>query len=266
MVRSRVVARVSLVVVSLLTCARALALDPQPRVEPGRAHEEVAPAPAEAPSPWMLQRKSWSYDVGLSAELGVLPAGQIGRERNIAGGISGFLLAAPPEWPFYFGGGAGNLWLETSTQRGPEVRLRDETLPWRTTTTVERSLEVRHLEGIVRVQPYLGRVRPYLEGFFGLGVLWQGADLEDDDGNVIAKQERQRRATWIGGGTLGLQIPFSDPARGGSGCLTLGTRWLRTGDLNRIKFSDQTGTYQIATTGRAHLSMWMPFIALSFAL
>ena len=130
-----------------------------------------------------------------------MPAGQIGFERNLAGGISGFLLAAPPQWPFFFGVGAGNLWLETSSQRGPRVRVRDDALPWRSTTTIERSLEIRHLEAIVRVQPYFGRVRPYLEGSFGLGVLWQGADLEDDQ-ERDRRAERQRRATWIGGGAL----------------------------------------------------------------
>lgn len=270
---------VVLATVSLLSIEGARAQEGTPLGEPVEApelYEQVAPdaqaepqliAPGPAPmrDPVLTRRDGASIVLSFAGELGAMPRGQVGSGRKVVGGLSGQVVVAPPHVPLLLGLGAGNLWLSTSSQRGPDVTVRDDFERFRSTTTIERSLEIRHFEAVVRLQPYFGRVRPYLEGSFGLGVLWQGADLEDDAGNVLARQDRQRKATWISGGAAGLDIALHQPDGDGGFCLSLGVKGLRTGALPRIVFSDAQEAFRVSSSGRAKLTMWLPFVAVSYA-
>lgn len=223
----------------------------------------IAPEGPEERDVMLTRRTQATWLLGVVGELGAMPRGQVGSGRNVVGGLAVHALVAPPHWPLLLGLGAGNFWLSSSSQRGPDVNVQGDFETFRSRTTVERSLEVRHFEGIVRLQPYFGRVRPYLEGSFGLGVLWQGADLEDQVGTVLARQERKRKPSWISGGAAGVDFDLTRSQSGAGLSLGVGVKVLRTGALPRIVFSEARDSYQVSS-GRAQLTMWLPFVTVSF--
>ena len=266
--RSRALALVTALSILFLSGGRALALDPPEQLPPEELPPEVAAmseqevfAP-EAEAAWTLMwnRPGPSGVVSGTAELGILRAGQISSERNYIGGLQLQALGAGPRWPIMLGLGGGNLWLAHSRQRGPRFTLEGDDEEWTVSSSVERSLEIRHVELMARFQPLWGWVRPYLEGFFGMSILRQSAVIMDRRGETLAEQDPQRSVGMLYGGTLGVDL-----GGGAFGC-TLGVKRTRTSRIERIVLEDRDDSWTLSENKRRALGIWSPFIGLTLKL
>lgn len=184
---------------------------------------------------------------------------------QVVGGRAGW-------WPFMFGLGGGFITFDSTTQDGPTTGYVDEDGSFGiATTTDHRSVEIRHAEAIVRIQPWWGRVRPYLEGAVGLAVLWHASSLRRTTSNdVIADSDEQRDASVLFGCTLGVEWElwpmWEHEAYRYSLVLTTSVKRWYTGPMERPRYVGSADEALRAEEHREMLAMWVPLIALSISV
>jgi hypothetical protein len=233
--------------------------EPTPIEGPAAPPEQVLPPEPELPPwSWTWERPAGLFIASVGLELGVLRAGQIGPERDLAGGFQMQVLGAGKRWPLMVGLGGGNLWLAYASEPGPEVRFESDEGVWIPATTVERSLELSHLELMTRFQPLWGWARPYLEGFVGLAILRQSAEVQDRSGNVLAEQVPDRDVGMVYGGTLGVDLG----SRHGGFTFTMGVKRLCTHSLDRVVLTNDGDSWSLSDEEQK-IAMWSPFMAVS---
>lgn len=173
-------------------------------------------------------------------------------------------------WPVSLGFAYGQTTFGRASEGGPFVGyVQDGTLTL-STTDIVRSIELRRADLLVRLQPSIGKVRPFLQGGFGLAGLWETAELEGPDGEVLRREETQRSVSYLYAATAGLDIELArgDPSPGGTGSLllTLGVRRAGTGQMNRIDFrANDGGAAVVRETKHEALNLWIPFASITVA-
>jgi hypothetical protein len=184
---------------------------------------------------------------------------------QVVGGRTGW-------WPFMFGLGGGFITFDSTTQDGPITGYVDDDGSFGIATTSDhRSVEIRHAEAIVRIQPWWGRVRPYVEGAVGLAVLWHASSLRNTASNeVIAYADEQRDASVLFGGTLGVEWElwpmWEHEAYSYSLVLTTAVKRWYTGPMERPRYVGSADE-ALRTEGQHEmLAMWVPLIALSISV
>lgn len=207
---------------------------------------------------------------GVAGELFFLEPSRVDEEKRLALGVNFFAVLAPRRSPMMVGLGGGFMSVSRRETRGPVVWVLDGQGLAITTTTVGRSVELRHVEALFRFQPFWGTVRPFVEGAVGMIALWDSAWLDDASGETLISVEGQRDMGLMGGGTLGVDLQLFPMRRDETGTygllLTAGVRRWFTSPLDRptyVAADDGTATRDDL---RQSLRMWAPFVALSFGV
>jgi hypothetical protein len=187
-----------------------------------------------------------------------------------AGGFSLHVVGGRHTWPFMIGLGGGMLQFDASSARGPEVgytSVNNGFVCCR--TTVDRSVEIRHAELLLRVQPFWGVARPYVEFAFGFAALWHMNNLNDKYGDTIASRDEQLSVSYLYGGSLGIDWRIYTGRRGPSWTaaivITTGVTRYYTGAMGRPRYLADIDAQPIVTKLDAPLSLWMPFIAIGIS-
>lgn len=197
----------------------------------------------------------------LSGELAVIDPVVQETERPMAIGFGVEVVAGPPDIPVLGGLGAGFLTLASSGHEGPAT----------TTGSVEvnRSLELRHAELLVRVQPRVWRLRPFVQGFVGVMALWDDASVEADSGLTDEEVDEQMSAGLLYGAAGGVSIDLWTTKQDGESvglALTLGVRRWFTTDMDRWQAVGDAGGTVVLDDVQAPLRAWVPFAGLSLTL
>ncbi len=236
-----------------------------------RAHEAKASSEEAAQLAWANfdPRREGAGLVTVSSDLGILdPQSVTGRSRTIGGGFAAEVLGRGRRWPLFVGLGLGVLWLGQSRQPGPTLGLsRPEGGFYFGATAIEHSLELRHAELLVRVQPWSGRLRPYVEGATGLAALWGSTTLRDIGGSALRRSESQRSVSFLVGVSVGLDVLLLKLSEDVISCWTLvlsaGVRRLYTGAMAIPAFAvDEAGEARISSA-HERMRLWQPFLALT---
>jgi len=223
----------------------------------------------------LLSRTSAATDVRLALGFDGQVAVPTGRSASQLPGVGGggqidFAIGLRAI-PLLVGISAGSLTLDSSrTDGGVEVVSTDGGLLL-TTTHIERSTELRHLELTLRLQPAWRYVRPFVDGSFGVAALWQTASLTGAESRTLADAEKQVSAAPAYSVGLGLDIDLwrlqHDEGTEHSSLgivLTLGLRSFHTGPLDMAEaFVSTDRAWFDAEPKPIHL--WMPYVGLSLA-
>jgi hypothetical protein len=166
------------------------------------------------------------------------------------------------------GGGLMSFW--ASDEPGPTVGYLVGSSLELTGTHVVRSLELRHAELLVRLQPLFWRVRPYLEAELGLGFIWQTARLRSDLGDRLESDDRLRGVAVLYGATFGVDwMIFPQSAHGSVTYalgLTTGIKGVGTGPVPAMDYAADAGRHLSASTTSEALHMWTFFIGATLCL
>lgn len=199
-----------------------------------------------------------------SGELGFLPPGEIATTRTTTGGFDVAVLASGSRWPVLLGIGGGVHYVHREYDLTAAVPTDDGSTRL---AAASSSLQVRHIQGIVRVQPFWWRVRPYLEGFFGFGGLW--TELTLDDPTIVPgaefEPERARKAGMYFGGAAGVEAQVIGRADGPGLTVSLGVRRIYAGPYDHIQV-DRTAPAPNTVGTSSILALWAPFLSIGVTL
>lgn len=209
---------------------------------------------------------------GVALDLGILDPDRSYGQHDVGLGFSVQVVGGRTRWwPLMFGLGAGLLLFGGTTQDGPVTGyVTDDGGFWIGTTREHRSVEIRHAELIVRVEPFWGRVRPFVEGAVGVAALWHASSLRTGfSDEEIVSNDKQRDASVLFGGTLGVEWelwPMWEHLEDSySLVLTTAVRRWYTGPMERPQYVGNPEEELRTETSREMLAMWIPIVALSIS-
>jgi hypothetical protein len=206
----------------------------------------------------------------LPFELGILDPDRGHHHRSYAGGLGLRILGRRTSFPVMFGLGGGVMFWASSSRSGPRVTSFDGGNLSFSSTSVQRTIELRHAELIARVQPWWGLARPFVELELGLAAVWHASYWSDDaTGKTIARSEQQRSVNVLFGAGLGVdwRLLQGAPRRMGIVDLVLTTslkRWY-TGNMERPEYVASTDSQVAIRVARAPLAIWVPCLALTLS-
>lgn len=208
--------------------------------------------------------------IWLAGELGVLDPDAAFGEHAYAGGFSLHAVGGRRSWPFMIGLGGGLLSFDRESTGGPLIGYTSSDNGFVCCqTTIERSVQIRHAEALLRVQPFWGIARPYAELALGFAVLWHFNSLDDKYGDTIASRDEQLSVSVLYGGTLGVDWRLHSFGRGARWTadivLTTGISRYYTGPMERPRYLADIDQQPVVTKLDAPLAMWIPFIAIAIS-
>lgn len=203
----------------------------------------------------------------LSGDGALLQPSGYRRKLMPGGGLSLQVIGRQRTWPVMIGVGGGVLHFLPNGQAGPRLTLDGMRS---VDTRVSRGLDMRHVELIVRVERFWGAVRPFAEGSVGVAVLWSTARLLGAHDAELGSGDKQRNITALFGLSLGVDFRLWSSGKGRHGTwdlvMTTGIRrWWTSGFVLPSYHTNEAGRLQIDQSRRG-LGLWMPFVALSFAI
>jgi hypothetical protein len=268
--------------ITLLLRLSLRAQEPQPSYGPGESRAESPPGSASESEPELAEpseqereqlawqdtdpRREGAAVITLSGELAIQdPQSASAQSREVGGGFHLAVVGRGRKWPLLFGLGIGVTYLDYSSQAGPR-----EGFVFKQDTTLSRSLELRHVDLIVRVQPWWGRVRPYVEGSFGLAGLWDASAWTASDGTTLDSSEKQRSVSYLTGASVGLDVVLwtlsDDELDATHLLLSVGARRLYTGPMTWtwVVLSQGSDEARLSSV-RERMRLWQPFVSLSLS-
>jgi hypothetical protein len=211
-------------------------------------------------------------DAGLTVWV---PQGELARHDATTTGWSLQFGAGPKRLPLMLGLGAGALRTASRSDAGPRgVWVHDDTTDFGP-TTVLNTVELRHVELILRLEPDWPRVRPFLEGTAGFCQYWTTTTMSADwTGGVVGGGESAADyapAFGLGGGLIVSPLrplrvaPGADGTGGGelALALTLGVRLVRGGGLAVATPLTPDGASTTLAPARAALDAVAPYASLT---
>lgn len=200
----------------------------------------LASARASAQTRAVAPQARGYLDVGAG---GWVPRGDFARYGAGTVGWSLQLGAGPKRYPVTVGLGAGVVTTASRSDAGPTgVWVHDGVVDFGP-TTLTRSVELRHVELVLRLEPDWRRVRPFVEATGGVFQYWTTTSMSADwTGGVLGGGEAARDfapAFGLGGGVILSPLrpwrvaPRADGTGGGEVALalTLGVRLVRGGGI-----------------------------------
>jgi hypothetical protein len=267
---------VSLVVVVMMWIASSSVVSAQSASTPSAEStddRDSDPATDEAPAePASLTPEQEGTGLKwLAGEFAILDPDAAFGEYAYAGGFSLHAMGGRHTWPFMIGLGGGILIFDASSARGPSIGYTCQDNGFVCCrTTIDRSVEIRHAEFLLRVQPFWGVVRPFVEVALGFAALWHFNSLNDQYGGTIASRDEQLSVSFLYGGTLGIDWRLHSSGPGPSWTadivLTTGVTRYYTGAMERPRYLADIDQQPTVTKLDAPLSLWMPFVAIAISL
>lgn len=199
----------------------------------------------------------------LAGQMAIIDPGPGEITREVGGGFDLNILFRRKAWPVFVGFGFGvlmsNVGTRTSTTRG--WTSEGGSLGYGVTDEVfiNRAGELRHVDLLLRVQPFWGIARPYVEGLAGIAGV---SETTERNGQV---GELDRGVAGVFAVTLGVDWRLWSWGPGPNGTVDLvlstGVKRLFTTPVDRPVF---TG---VGTPGseRDGLEMWVPFAGIGLA-
>lgn len=206
----------------------------------------------------------------LAGEFAMLDPDAAFGEYAYAGGFSLHAVGGRHTWPFLIGLGGGILVFDASSARGPAVGYTSSDNGFVCCrTTIDRSVEIRHAEFLLRVQPFWGIARPYVEMALGFAALWHFNSLNDRYGGTIESRDEQLSVGLLYGGTLGIDWRLHSFGRGPSMTLDIvlstGVTRYYTSSMERPRYLADIDQQPRVTKLDAPLSLWIPFVAIGIS-
>lgn len=251
------------VVIAVLVVSRLFGWPAAARADDSDLDPEVPPAPTPA--------QSGTAVASLAGELGILDPGAGFGSRDIGGGFSLQIVGSPRRWPVMVGLGGGLLIFDSASEGGPVVASFDGDGTFSIgRSTVTRTAELRHVEAVVRLQPFWGLARPFIEGQLGLAAVWRTWRWESHDGKVLSSAEEQRTLGLLYGASIGIDWRLgpraSDPSNGVAFVVTTGVKRAYTTRMERPLFMADESSEPREQTVRSPLAMWVPFVGIALTL
>ena len=210
-------------------------------------------------------RGEFGFDFGMA-----IPQGAFSQNTDRSGfGINGHGGVHLGRSPIFLGLDAGIHVYGNESRRVPlSTTIPDIEARVRTTNNIAQ------LHGMIRLQPVDGNVRPYLDGLYGFKYLYTHTSLESlhNEYEAVIGSTNQDDYTLSYGFGAGLDVqlwrgPMGEDQRVGRVYLTMGARYLRSGEAEYLREGDirrENGKVYFETT-RSRVDTIQPRLGVTIA-